>query len=262
MPAPKLPNTPSLETIRDELVFTQARCLADPDAKDLTADLKKRLAEWHDVHATQLELWDAQAIADARISAADDALDSFIDTFSGAMLAVVGQNRADPRYALYFKAAPSDLKRPVLGAELDTLRGWAAHLAKETDPRLSGLSSQLKKALKAADEAVKARRKADAENEAFRKTGGLATYLADVQKTRDALYVALDARRIERKRARSWPDQAFRKRSAAKPTAAEKATREQRRAAEQARREAIAAAEAQVKAAQKALRDAKKTKKV
>ena len=75
------------------------------------------IVAWTAVNTTQLFLWDAQTRADALVSAADDTLDDLVDRFAGALGAVVSSKR-DPRFTMYFKIAPSELKRPVLGGQL------------------------------------------------------------------------------------------------------------------------------------------------
>ncbi len=261
MPAPALPATLSLQTCREELVFTQSRGLADPAAKDLVDPITQVLGAWADVHGQQLALWDAQTRADALVAAADDGLDGLVDRFVIALLSVVGQNREDSRYTLYFKVTPSALKQPVLGPELETLKGWSTVLATEKEPALAAFSKELKAGLKRAGEAIKARTKADADNDAFRKTGALATYFGDIATARDTLYLSLETRRVERKKDRSWPNQFFRKRARAKPSGEGQAAKEAKLAEKKAHARAVAEAEAKVKAAQKLLRETKKTKK-
>ncbi len=219
------------------------------------------LARWTEVHTEQLALWDAQIGADALVTIADDVLDAIVDRFSVAALAVVGQNREDSRYTLYFKTPPSSLKVPVLGPQLETLKGWSTMLATEKEPSLAAFSKELKSALKRANEAIKARTITAAANDTFRKTGALSRYFGAVEAARDALFVSLDARRAERKKDRRWPEGFFRKRAAAKPSSEEREAKEVKAAAKKAHAKAVADAEAKVKEAQKALRDTKKTKK-
>lgn len=254
MPAPKLPATISLQTVRDDLVFTEARLSADKNAKDLAAPLRKVIGKWTAVNTTQLECWDAQTRADALVTAADDDIDDFVDRLSAAVLPLVNNDRSAPLYTLYFAMSPSELKRPVLGAELELVRAWEAHLKKQTEKALKAFAVELPGLLKAADDAIKARRDADTENASFRKTGDLATFLVDVENARDELFVALDGRRSEKGRPRAWPANFYRKRQPAKVTEEDKAAKAQKAAAAKAKRDAVAEAKAKVKEAEKALR--------
>lgn len=259
MPAPALPTDASLEIRRDDLVFTRSRASADPAAVDIVPLVAKLLDSWTVVHGQQLVLWDAQTAADALIAAADDRLDGLVDRLSPALLALTKQKRTDAHYTLYFAVAPSQLKRPVLGPQLETIRGWLAHLAKETDPTLVRLHPEFQAAVKQAGDAVKARRKADADNEQFRAKGGLAKYLREVATARDAIYAKLDARPAkDASLPRDFASRFFRHRKPAAPGDAEKQARAEKRAADKATAEAkehaVAEAKAKVKEAQKALR--------
>ena len=75
------------------------------------------------------------------------------------------------------------------------------------------------------------------------------------------MYVALDARRADNGHARTWPEEFFRRRPTPKPSDAERAAKEQKRAEKKAQREAIAAAKVKLKDAQKALRSLQRPKK-
>lgn len=259
MPAPKLPQKVSLQAVREELVFSMARVSAEPKAVDVAPMLAALLASWAGVNEQQLVRWDAQIAADALVSAADDRLDTLVERLSGALLAVVRQKRADPRYRLYFQVTPTELKRPVLGPQLETLRGWLTHLAVETEPVVKAVAAEFPLAVKQAGDAVKARRKADADNEQFRAKGGLATYLREVDKTRDAVYAKLDGRPAKDDTLpRGFAALFFRHRKPAAPKASEKDARAAARAAEkaaaEATKQAVTDAKAKVREAQKALK--------
>jgi hypothetical protein len=258
MSAPQIPANSSLQFFREELVFSLGRTAADPAAADLSPQFKDLIDRWGPVNAQQLALWDAQTMADALVAAADDRLDALVDRLSPAVLALTGQKRSDPHYKLYFAVPPAELKRPVLGPELETIRGWLVHLAAETDPTLAALSKEFAAAVKLAGDAVKARRQADADNEQFRAKGALAVYLDDVRKTRDAIFATLEGRpAMAPTLPRDFASRFFRHR---KPTAngdAKQARAEKRaaeRAAAEAKAKAVAEAKAKVKDAQKALR--------
>lgn len=261
MPAPKLVHNASLDTVRRDLVFSRARCKADPKAADQVAVFNALLGKrWSAVNDAQLAAWDAQDESDALVAAADAALDALVARFSAALVGVLGKGyAAHPRYVLYFAIPPSALVRPILGAQLETLRGWLKHLARETDAALAPFAALFAAAVKTAGDAVKARRDADAENAGFRKTGALAAYLSDVAKRRDGVYATLDARRIEDPSApRHWASGFFRHRPPAASTDADRTARDAEREAEKAaaaaKKQAVADAKAKVKEAQKALR--------
>ena len=259
MPAPQLPPDASLQSVRDDLVFTIARAGADPAAADGAPPLQALVDAWGAVVDRQLTLWDAQTRADALVAAADDRLDALVDRLSPALLILADQKRTDARYTLYFSVKPSELKRPVLGPQLETIRGWLTHLAAETDPTLKALAKDFQAAVKQAGDAVKARRSADADNDQFRAKGALAKYLDEVRKTRDAVYATLDARPAQQSALpRAFASGFFRHRKPAAASEAAKAARAEKRAADSAaaaaRKQAVIEAKAKVTEAQKALR--------
>ena len=67
---------PSLP-FRDDLVFTCARLLADPNVSSLAKILIALIEDWTTVQSKQFDLWDAITKADALVAAADDNLDDF-----------------------------------------------------------------------------------------------------------------------------------------------------------------------------------------
>ena len=76
MSAPALAPSSSLTTFRDDLVFTCARLLADPNVT-LAKVLIALIGDWTMVQTKQFDLWDAITKADALVAAADDNLDDF-----------------------------------------------------------------------------------------------------------------------------------------------------------------------------------------
>jgi hypothetical protein len=260
MPAPQVPKTVALEGVRDDLVFSYDITRAHPAAADVAPRFKALIDAWPAVYMQQLAHWDAQTAADARIAMADIRLDALVDRFWPALLALVGQDRNDPHFRLYFTVPPNELKRPVLGPQLDTIKGWLVHFAKESDPTLVELGKEFKAAVKQANEALTARRNADADNEHFRAKGELAAYLDEVRKERDAVYADLDGRPAkDASLPRDFASMFFRHRKPPAPTDGEKKARADKRAAEkaaaEAKKKAVSDAKAKVKEAQKALRE-------
>ena len=77
MSAPALAPSSSLTTFRDDLVFTCARLLADPNVSSLAKVLIALIEDWTTVQTKQFDLWDAITKSEALVSAADDNLDDF-----------------------------------------------------------------------------------------------------------------------------------------------------------------------------------------
>jgi hypothetical protein len=246
MPASYLHPDASLDEVRDDLVFLRHRLRRDPRAADLAKSVAALLDQWPAVHAAALAHNDARTEAQGDVGLADDALDARVDAFDNDARHVVAGDRTSPLYELYFPVSPSELKRPVLGDELDTLRDWAKHLKTEESAALRAHAKLLTAELGAADAAVQARDAADAANAAFRATGAYAKYIQKVHATRDRVWSELELRRAKLPAGtpRDWASGFFRPRRQAAPTADELAARaaakEARRGLAQQRKEAAA----------------------
>lgn len=196
MPAPTLPSTLSLETLRNEILWSKLACESNKYAKEHAPKFDACLAKWSIVHNEQLAHWDAQTAAQFGIWRVDARIDVRIDHFNVALLTVVNQDRKDPHYTLYMTEAPSALKKPVLGSELETVRGWVAMLQDEDEPTLKAFAAKFDKDVTEADAALEEASRADAANSQFRAVGALAQFVAEVNKSRDEVYLALEKVRM------------------------------------------------------------------
>jgi hypothetical protein len=87
--------------------------------------------------------------------------------------------------------------RPVLGAELESVRAWDGSLALETDPKFSAFRPIFAEDVKEADDALNADKGAFAKNKTFREVGELAKFLDKYENLRDDVVATLDKRRAE-----------------------------------------------------------------
>jgi len=175
------------------------------------------VAGWPEVHRQQLDHWDAQLDAQVDVSVADDDLDAAVDAFDRDLSAAVKDDRSGPRYRAYFKLPPSELKRAVLGAELETVRGWIPMLDAAPDATLRAHADRLTEVVAAADDAAAARTAADGRNTAFRTTGAYAVYMKRALDTREQVWAELELRRahdVKGELARDWPKRFFHTRAA------------------------------------------------
>ncbi len=240
MAAPFLDPESSLETLREDLVYLRCRLAKHPLACEFAPRVAELLTEWGDVYTQQLAHWDAQTAARVEVNMADDSLDDFVDGFDKDLRAVVGNKRDDERYRLYIAGGLSELKRPVLGEELETLRAWPEYLASEEDPRLVAHRKPLESAIRVAEDAIAARATADAKNAAFRTTGPLAKYVQKVLSARDHIWSELEIVRVKAKDGslpREWASGFFRPRPPTVTDAERKARAEARERARQEREE-------------------------
>ena len=263
MSAPALSSTSSLHTLRDDLVFTSSRLLADPLAAALEKVMAGLLKEWSEVHTEQLQHWDAQAKAEALVGAADDNLDDFIPVFANAVRALPGGEKS-ATWSLFFKVPPYAIAAPVLGDELEAVRRWSQLLGKSKEASLTAHKKQLDKLIASADHATKARNDAALANQHFRTQGKLAAFFERVTKKRDGLAAELTTMATESETLpRNYASRFFRKRTtkvSAEEKAAKAAKKEAERQAKAQAEAAVKAAQAKVKAAMAELKAAKKTK--
>ncbi|MFO0602508.1 MAG: hypothetical protein U0324_05000 [Polyangiales bacterium] len=266
MTAPYIDPTSSLDVLREDLVHLHLRLCRDPAARDLAPTVAAHLAGWRGVHEAQLAHWDAQTAAQVDVALADEALDAHVDEFAADVLAASGGDRQGPRFQLYFPVAPSTLKRPVLGEELEAARRWNTLLADETDGSLRAHADRFAAEVKDADDAVAARAAADAKNAAFRSVGAGAAWVKGAFELRERVWTELDRRRAhdpDAKLPREWASRFFRPRPVAPETEAERAARAAAREKERHDREAAAARRkelaASLKKAQADLRDHDRT---
>lgn len=259
MPAPLLDTGMSLLEVRDEVVFTRNALQEDPEARDLAPRFAALLERWPAVLAGQLACWDAQQLCALRISLCDDVLDQEVKAFARDLLDANGGDRTAPHFEHYFAPGtpPSELVRPVLGDELETVRAWLPSLEQESDPKLSAYHARFAALVVHADAMVADSARADADNARFRNLGELAVYLKDIQTERDATFSIADRRvtkNPEKNLPRAWASGFFRTRRPAPLTEEERKAQAEKRA--EARRKAEEVKQQRAEALQK-IRDGK-----
>ncbi len=254
MPPPYLDPNASLVVLRDDLVYLRSRVSRDERTSDLAKAIEKLLTDWLDVFTRQLAHWDAQTDAQAGVEFADDALDARVDAFAKDADVAVNGDHDDPRYRQYLNQSPSELKRPVLGGELEVMRDWHTLLEHEENAALKVHRKALGRELADADAATAARAAADAKNAAFRATGAAAKFVTRVFEARSTLWDEIN-KRLART---DGPDAAKRFFKAPPPPARTEAERAARAAAREKAREERAALAAKRKELKDKIRESRK----
>ncbi len=220
MPAPILKLDCSLAIALDEACFSHARVGAKPLTLAYAADFDVFFIDWHVCNETEIKLRTAIVRCNALIVAADDELDEIADAVSQAVLLEVKSDRSTALYLRYFGAQTvSQLKRPILSGQLETMRGWVPSLTTSTSAVLSALGARLIKAVASADAAIAARLVAEQENRDFRAIGGRKALIDGLNGLRKALYGRLSElphARPELHLPASFAEQFFRHESARK----------------------------------------------
>lgn len=170
---------PTIETlapsanVQKEIITTWLLLEADPLVANLAVPYQTFYQQkWLSVVAQENELLVEAYRADAMVDVADHQLDDFVDELDPALLLIVGKDRSDPLYNYYFgKKRPHELKRPVLGDELETLRNFVDPLKTSPHGDLAALGEKLELMVARADTAVKRQQKAAETIKTFRTLG-------------------------------------------------------------------------------------------
>ena len=163
----------SSANVQQEVVTTWSLLGADPLVANLAAPYETFYQQkWLPVVARETELLVEDHRADAMVDAADHALDDFVDELDSTLLQIVGKDRSDPLYDYYFgKKRPHEMKRPVLGDELETLRSFVQPLKTSPHGALAALGEKLELLIARADAAVERQRIAAETIKTFRTLG-------------------------------------------------------------------------------------------
>lgn len=200
----------SVDTIWEELVYTEARLRGDPRTSDLAAPVTEQLERLDGVRRGLWGVWRAEVLAQAAVDSADDDLDDSVDGLGKELLTTVGHDRKHPRFTRYFSQSPSMVIRKGLQAELEQVRGWPASLATEAEAPLQQRGHDLEGRITQGDAAIAQRLQA-ANARADYRVRQLYTFIDDVNAVRRSLYGELTKRAVEKKLAKDWPERFFKR---------------------------------------------------
>jgi hypothetical protein len=179
----------SLADVLHENSFTLGKLQSNSLAAPFTPQFDTFQTTWQTTDAARTALLITLGKADGAISAADDTLDDFVDTLDKTLLIAVKNDRKSPLYQLYFgEKIPSELKRPILGEELERVRKFIPSLQGSPVASLVALAPSLVTAVAAADAAVAARLAAEQALDDFDVTGGKATLIGSFNALRQTTY--------------------------------------------------------------------------
>jgi hypothetical protein len=275
------PHTTTLDSLRSHLLFLLVRAQAEPLAKPFVDPIAALVPQWDAVDAERRKLSDAVLQAKANAVAADNALNKLADEVSAVVHDGKVPDLTNPLHLLYFgNEAPSDFKRPTLGAQLEAMKKWPSLLAKAEQPALLALVPAAENAVAAGTAADAALIEAEAALDKFELDGPLAALFAAYNSAAATTFGGLKALVHDQKALKlpaTWPNTFFlhesRRKKPTTPAEAQKAVEKAKaeleraqqlltdlQAKEQAVKDAAAAAEkakADAAAAQKAAEDAK-----
>jgi hypothetical protein len=191
MPRRIKPNT-TLQTIFEEIVFTRAQLRAYPITASLVDGFTNIRTSWSEVQAEELELVEDEVTADAHAVRVDEDIDPLVDKLSRTVLNEVKGDRTNPLYRRFFgRLRPSEVKRPVLGPELKTVRDWIPALAEAAQELLRAIGVQLGVLVTEADGAVGEQSEADRKWDDFVTLGNRRKLIDDLNALRENTHAAL-----------------------------------------------------------------------
>ncbi|MDI3286864.1 hypothetical protein [Polyangium sp. 15x6] len=177
--------------VREHLIYSLGMCENHVLAKQHVVVFSTLLDHWQATFAQFLALQDKISRAEARIDACDDTLDVFVDDVADALL--YGNNdRTSAEFRSFFGSKqPHEIKRPILGEELETVRAWISALKNSPKPLLVELGARGEVLVANADQAVTALGLAQQEFRTFRLTGGYSQFIDAVNTGRKTVYAEL-----------------------------------------------------------------------
>lgn len=200
----------SLDTIWEELVYSEARFLGDPLTRDLAEPHAALLTTLDAVRVKQRAAWRDEIIAQAGIDAVNITLDSLTTDFGARLLSVVRGNRASPRWRRYFPGAVFEIVRLALGRQVAAVRGWPNSLRGEPEAEIKPFGDRFETVTKQADAALQARIDAASRRNDHRVREVLAL-IDDVNAARTSALGRLLQRAVKNDLPREWAEGFFRR---------------------------------------------------
>lgn len=200
----------ALDSIWDDLVYTEARLLKDASTADLAPAIAGLLGRLETTRSGQLAAWRAETIAQAGVDDADDDLDDAVADISVEVLHAEKQDRSSARYKRYFSQAPHLIIKQGLQTEIQTVQGWVKSLKSEPEAALQSLGARLDKVIENAASVLKERVDA-ASKRADHRVRDIYALVDDINGTRRSIYGILVQRGEEQKKPKDWPNRFFRR---------------------------------------------------
>jgi hypothetical protein len=190
MPAPAiLDHDAALSTILEHITYTLTRLSAQPLTANLVAAIASLHKHWFQINTQEIYLQVDIQKAQAAVVAADDDLDLLVDRVASIVLIATGNDRSAPLYKLFFgDKRPSDIKRPILAGQLDTMRNWIIPLKGSSIAELAAIGGAVEQKVAIGDAAAQTLATVETANRVFRATGERRVFIGQVNAARKLLY--------------------------------------------------------------------------
>jgi hypothetical protein len=194
MPVPLISLQATLGELLDENSFTLGELQSHPLASSYTAQFDAFQDRWLVTSAARTALVIALGKAGGALYAADDALDDFVDLLDRTLLIITKNDRAAALYRFYFGLrTPNELKRPILGEELLTVRGFASSLESSPHAALATLAPTLAALIIRADAVVAEHQAAEQALKDMDRLGAVKALIDEYNALRQTVYGKLAA---------------------------------------------------------------------
>ncbi|MRG97256.1 hypothetical protein [Polyangium spumosum] len=204
-------------TLYEEFFFTRGRLAAHPLTSFLVPELDAFRSTLDATLMEELVLIGERFEANAGVEFVDDDLDRLTDTVAALSLIEAKNDRGAMPYVHYFAhQRPSDLKRPILGGQLDTMRLWPPSLVASTSVQLQNVGNELALTVERADQKTAAQGVVNQKIADFRAVGTRKQCIDAFNALRKSLYGKLGE--IQHKNpdlGAGWADSFFRSGSSA-----------------------------------------------
>jgi hypothetical protein len=182
----------SISAVRNGWLYPLGRLRTSPHTAAMVPEFQALGSVFKAAITTQSDLDDRSVFATAGRDAADDGLDPIMVQIINALRIVTRNNPDDPLMVSFLGTqTPTEIIRPLLGAELVTAAEWVEPLKEEADPILQAFVAPLEAAVatgQAAEKELKASEKALSD---FRLLGERKKLVDAVNAARGSLFGAL-----------------------------------------------------------------------
>lgn len=206
-----------LLVIYDEFFFTRGRIRRHPLTQHLAADFEAFRAKLDAAFMEELGLIEVRHETDAAVEFIDLRLDGLTDAIATVSLIEAKHDRGAIPYSLYFASQrPSDLRRPILGSQLETVRVWPSSLKAQGNAQLKTYGAQLEQIVEEADGCAKAQGLAHQAITDFKTVGTRKILIDEFNAKRKALHGKLgEIQHAHPELGTGWADSFFRQGSSA-----------------------------------------------
>lgn len=176
-------------TLYEEFFFTRGRLVSHLLAVPLLPEFDAFRSRLDATLMEELALIGERFAVNAAVELVDDDLDRLTDIIAALTLIESKNDRGALPYAHYFGTQrPSDLKRPILGGQLDTMRNWPPSLQASSSAQIQETGAKLAKLVVLADQKTIAQNAVAQSIADFRTVGSRKQCIDDLNALRKSLH--------------------------------------------------------------------------